>query len=375
MRICFLADGYSIHTIKWVNYFAQRGHEVHLIATRTGEGYFPAVRVYPLIRLTPYLWTITKFISGIIWIFQVWWLVRKIKPDILNAHYITRIGYMAVATRFHPLILTAWGSDILIDIKRNSLWRIFTKYTLRKADALIFAAPHMVETAITLAGDIIRDRIYRDNFGNIDLEKFNPTKKNWDVREELNLNNDCILIISTRNLNHVYNVETLIKAVPIVVEKVPETYFIIIGDGEERGKLERLAKELKIKENIRFLGVKPHEELPRYLASANIYVSTSLSDGTSVSLLEAMGCGLVPVVTDIPANQGWVKQGVNGFIIPPKDYSALAKKIIYLLDNEKDRKKFGIASRRLVEEKADYYKQMTEIEKIYEDLVCAQSRK
>jgi len=376
MRICFIALGSAIHARRWINYFAEKGHDVHFITFQPViDGYSKSVKIYNLIRIFPNLWSITRFICGIIWPFQVPLLLRKIKPDILNAQYITINGYLAVASGFHPLILTAYGSDILIQPKKNFLWRILTKYTLRKADALVFAAPHMAETAVILAGGFIRNKIYRDSFGSIDLEKFNPTKRNWDIYEKLNLNNNCFLIISTRNLRQVYDVETLIKAAPIVIEKVPKTYFVVIGNGEERGKLEKLAKDLNVKENIKFLGVKPHEELPRYLASANIYVSTSLSDGTSVSLLEAMGCELAPVVTDVPANRGWVKQGVNGFLVPIRDPNALAKKIIYLLENEEKRKKFGIASRKLVEEKADYYKQMAEIEKIYEDLVCVQSRK
>ncbi|KFI36453.1 hypothetical protein HX99_04255, partial [Peptococcaceae bacterium SCADC1_2_3] len=169
--------------------------------------------------------------------------------------------------------------------------------------------------------------------------------------------------------------DTLIKSAPIVIDKIPKTYFIIIGDGEKRGKLEKLSEDLNVKNNIKFLGFIPHEDLPKYLTAADIYVSTSLSDGTSVSLLEAMGCELVPVVTDIPANQDWIKQGVNGFLVPIRDHNALANKIIYLLENEEKRKTFGIASREIVEEKSDYYKQMAEIEKIYEDLVCVQSRK
>ncbi|KFD40919.1 hypothetical protein HY02_04290 [Peptococcaceae bacterium SCADC1_2_3] len=377
MRICFFAQGSAIHTRRWINYFAERGHDVHLITFEPViEGYNKSVKIYNLLRIFPNLWPITRFVSGIIWPFQVLFLfLKKIKPDILGAISITINGYLAVASGFHPLILTACGSDILIAPKKNYIWRFLTIFTLRKADALIFAAPHMAETAITLAGDIIRDRIYRDSFGSIDLEKFNPTKRGFGIREKLNLDNNCFVIISTRNLRQIYDVDTLIKSAPIVIDKIPKTYFIIIGDGEKRGKLEKLSEDLNVKNNIKFLGFIPHEDLPKYLTAADIYVSTSLSDGTSVSLLEAMGCELVPVVTDIPANQDWIKQGVNGFLVPIRDHNALANKIIYLLENEEKRKTFGIASREIVEEKSDYYKQMAEIEKIYEDLVCVQSRK
>ncbi len=112
----------------------------------------------------------------------------------------------------------------------------------------------------------------------------------------------------------IYSVETLIKAVPFVLNKLPETKFIIAGEGFERRKLKKLAESLRISKNIKFVGQLFEKQIPDYLKLSDIYVSTSLSDGSSLSLIEAMFSGSFPVVTRIPANEEWTKDEVNGFL-------------------------------------------------------------
>src|SRR5208337_4734618 len=125
---------------------------------------------------------------------------------------------------------------------------------------------------------------------------FLETGKNRGVE----LENRPMTILSNRNLLPIYNVSLLIRAIPIVLKEEPETKFLIAGDGTERGALEREAKNLNINSSVNFLGRIPHREMPDLLSQSDIYVSTSLYDGTSVSLLEALACGAFPVVTDIP---------------------------------------------------------------------------
>jgi len=101
----------------------------------------------------------------------------------------------------------------------------------------------------------------------------------------------------------------------------------------------------------------------------DVYVSTSLSDaGIAASTAEAMACRLPVVVTDVADNKKWVDNGVNGFVVPIKDPKSLAEKIIYLLQNENIRKKFGKINRKIIEEKNNYYKEMKKMEDIYKRL-------
>ena len=102
----------------------------------------------------------------------------------------------------------------------------------------------------------------------------------------------------------------------------------------------------------------------------DVYVSTSLSDaGIAASTAEAMACGLPVIVTDVADNKKWIDNGVNGFVVPVKDPKSLAEKIIYLLQNEDIRKKFGKINRKIIEERNNYYKEMEKMEDIYKELV------
>jgi len=170
-------------------------------------------------------------------------------------------------------------------------------------------------------------------------------------------------------LGHVHNVETLVKAIPPILKEIPDTKFIIIGKGEQKEYLMDLAKHLNVFEVIRFLGEVPNDEMPSYLASSDVYVSTSLSDsGLAGSTAEAMACGLAVVITDSGDNKKWVKDGEGGFIVPVKNHEMLAEKIIFLLKNKDMRLKFGKINREIIKEKYDYYKQIAKMENIYKEL-------
>ena len=103
------------------------------------------------------------------------------------------------------------------------------------------------------------------------------------------------------------------------------------------------------------------------LAQADIYVSTSLYDGTSVSLLEAMGSGAFPIVTDIPANREWITTGQNGFLVPVDEEKCLANRIIDAIRNQALLEKSRIKNLSIVEEKALWSVIIEKIKRMYHE--------
>lgn len=365
MRICYLANANSIHTQRWVKYFASHGHEVHLISQMPfGGNNIENIKLYVLRRFNPRIPIISLLVNLLFNVIQVKRWVREIKPDILHAHYITSYGFWGALSGFHPLVLSAWGSDVLIDPKRSLLSRVLIKYTLKRADFFIAWSSAIKVALLNFGAQESRTSVI---FLGIDTHQFNSARREERLRQWLGASKSPI-VISTRTLSSLYSVDTLIRAIPPVVEELPETKFVIIGDGDQKDYLVKLATDKGITNATRFLGRVPHDELPKYLASSDIYVSTSLSDGTSQSLLEAMACELAPVVTDIPANQNWVTEGNNGCLFPIKDYKILAEKIIFLLRDKGARHNFGTIGRNLVVEHGQYEQKMEEVEKIYQNL-------
>jgi glycosyltransferase involved in cell wall biosynthesis len=365
MKICLIADAMSIHTQKWANYFATKGHEVHLISSSPGEGYTESIQLHQLtVPLPQKFWEVLRLINVLVRVFKARRLVKRIKPDIINTHFITTNGFLGATSGFHPHVLTAWGSDILLLQQQNLYWRSLGKYALKRAD-LVTCDSEVLKSGLVGLG--VAPNSIKIIFHGIDTQKFKP-QPDKGFRTGLGLQGASV-VISTRSLMAIYNVEMLIRAIPLILKHTPQVSFIIAGDGEQKEYLEKLATSLGVSENVRFLGWIPPDELSSYLASADIYVSTSLSDSTSLSLQEAMACELAPVVTDLPANREWVTDGKTGFIVPVNDVSALVDRIIYLLENKKIGERFGKEGRKIIKKRAEYEKEMEKAEKLFEEMV------
>ncbi len=363
MKLCFLAGADSIHSVKWVKYFADRGHEVHWISlTPPTQGKVENAKFYHIEGFP-----LGKFrrLNLLLYPMRVRRLIAKIKPDVLHAHYAGVNGVVGALSKFHPLVLTAWGSDILITAK-SRIKGPLVKFALKKADVITCSADHVRDAMIRLG--VNAEKISVIYFG-VDTQKFRPGVRIEALRTELGIGNSPA-IISLRNLEPLYDVATLIRAIPEVLREVPEAKFVIAGRGSQEKELEELSQSLGVAGSVRFIGWIANDKLPQYLTSADIYVSTSLSDGgLAASTAEAMACGLPVIITDSGENSRWVNDGKSGFIVPVKDAKILAQKIVLLLKSSEKRVQFGREGRKVVDERNNYLKEMERMEKIYQRII------
>jgi glycosyltransferase involved in cell wall biosynthesis len=360
-----LANASSVHTSRWIKFFAERGHEIHVISFEDSKIERANVHFLKL----PVLVKNAAFPLKIASIYRIKALIRRIEPDVLHAHYVTNYGFFGALCSFKPFVITAWGSDVLV-VPETRLISMIKKhvaiFTLKKADVVTCDAKHMKEAMKKLG--VPPEKIKLIYFG-VDTRKFSPKQKSEMLKAKLEIFNSPV-VISLRNLESLYDVETLIKSAPFVLKETPKTKFVIAGKGSEEKKLKELAKSLGVEDNVKFVGFIRNDELPQYLNTVDVYVSTSLSDaGIAASTAEAMACGLPVVITDVADNRKWVEDGVNGFLVPIKDPKSLAERIIYLLRNEDVRKRFGKINREIIEERNNYYKEMEKMEDIYKELI------
>jgi len=354
MRLCYIADVTSIHTERWLSFFAAEGHEVHLITYKPGE--IEGVEVHTLPEMPGTLLTILRGIPA------ARRLIGEIKPDVLHAHYAVKYGWTAALSGFHPFILTVWGSDILITPKESWLVRRLVRRTLKEADLVTCDGDHF-RGALEEFG-LEMGKLETVYFG-VDTSRFRPAPRDEALAAELGIPRGPV-VISLRTLKPVYDVATLVRAAPLVLREMPGAVFLICGNGPEEVMLKELTRSLGVDRSVHFLGQVRSELLPRYLSLADVYVSTSLSDaGLAASTAEAMACGLPVVVTDFGDNGRWVVDGVNGFTFPPRNARALAEKLIALLSDKEARLRFGSQSRKVIEARNDYRKEMEKMESIY----------
>jgi len=361
MRICYLANASSVHTHRWVKYFVEKKHEIHVISFENARIEGTTVHVLKL----PLLVKSATFPLKMASISRIKALINRIEPDILHAHYVINYGLFGALCNFKPFVITAWGSDVLTipEARLISMIKMYiARFTLKKADLITCDAKHMKEAIVRLGA--VPETINIIHFG-VDTRKFSPGEKSEKLRTKLEMY-DSPTVISLRNLEPLHDIESLIRSIPSVLKEIPESKFVIAGKGSEEMRLKELAKSLGVSDNVKFIGFIPNDALPHFLNSMDVYVSTSLSDaGIAASTAEAMACELPVIITDVADNRKWVEDGVNGFIVPIKDPKSLAQKIIYLLKNDDIRRKFGKINRKIIEQRNNYYKEMEKMEDLY----------
>ena len=355
MKILFLGNAQIIHTRRWVQYFANAGHEVHLISLTSSFVSMDNVH-YHEVKKTP-----LRILNIVSLVRKVKKIIKSIKPEVLHVHYAGMYGLVGSLSGFHPFVLTAWGSDILI-AGQSGLTSTLVKFVLNKADLITCDADHMVDVMLKLG--VEHSKIKFINFG-VDTNKFYPKKQNDSLKYKLGIDNSPV-IISLRMLEPLYDIGTLIKAVPSVLEKIPSITILIAGTGPQEEELKKMATSLVVMESVKFLGFISNDELPQYLNIANVYVSTSTSDaGIACSTAEAMSCGLPVITTDFGANGDWIVDGKGGFVVPIKNPKMLAEKIIYLINNPEKSKRFGQMNQSIIKVRNDYHIEMKKMEDWY----------
>lgn len=367
MKICFFGDAAALHLWRWSRYFVNKGYEVHVITFNPNilDGYEP-VNVHVIRKQMPGSALIFRIMSLIPLMLDIKKIIRNINPDIIHSHSVVGYAWIAMLTGFHPFIVTPWGSDIFIDIQKSKIEKLFTTLALKKAD-LITCDGSSLRKALTKLG-IKPKKIYHICWGT-DTRTFNPKQGSKKIREDLGIFNSP-MIISSKSLEPIYDIESLVKSISLVLKKVPKAKFVIAGRGSQEAELKQLAKSMGVSNSVKFIGFIPSDKVPKYLASADIYVCTSLSEGgLAISTKEAMASELPVVITDLEVNTEWIENGANGFVIPPKDPKSLAEKIIYLIEHEDVRMKFGELGRKLVKESFEYDKELKKVENIYAQLI------
>jgi glycosyltransferase involved in cell wall biosynthesis len=312
-------------------------------------------------RRIPYLRMIIYYITGFILTFYV---VLKNKCNLIHVHWAIPTGLIGIwAGRLlrSPVIVTIHGSDFRMATERSSfLTRIFL-YVCQRAKQIICVS-ELQEKEIKKMG-IREDKISTFPMG-VDESFFvagTKQKRKQGGRRHT--------VLSNRNLLLPYNVSLLIRAIPTVLKEEPYTKFIIAGDGKEKEDLSTEAENLNVSSFVEFLGRVPHEKMADLLAQADIYVSTSIYDGTSVSLLEAMGSGAFPIVTDIPANREWITNRQNGFLVPVNKEEYLATKIIEAIRNQALREKSRTENISIVQGKALWSVIIRKVKEVYSGLL------
>jgi glycosyltransferase involved in cell wall biosynthesis len=356
MRICFIAVGTFNHIGPYIEYFKQAGHEVCFVSLSPGpERHVPT---YNLGLGGKYSETQGKWKYPLSML-RARKMIRRLKPDIVHAHYATSAGLAALVCGFHPAVVTVHGSDLTTGIK-SGIWRVLLTRIFRFADCVNVVSDDLGEMVLSLSID--KEKIEVLTLG-IDTRRFC-----YAQRAKIEKSGP-LRLICTRRLEPVFDHGTIIQALALLKEKGIIFEMVFAGSGSLLGVLKQQVGELGLDDCVGFMGKVPNEKLPELLGRSDVYLSASLWDGTSLSLLEALATGLFPIVSDIKANSAWIENGVNGFLHKVGDAGDLADCILRLLGGPEIAENAGPCNRKKVEEKADRNKNMKRLETVYKNLI------
>jgi L-malate glycosyltransferase len=348
VRIALLANAAVVHTRRWVEHFRARGHEVELWSLEAAP---PGLACHALPRAPlpgwlryPLAWpALSRALAAF-------------APDLVNAHYVPNYGLLGALAGRRPLAVTAWGSDLLTVGARDPFRTLRARFVLQRADAVLVDAVNLGAAARALGAS--GERLHVIPWG-VDRALFQPAAQR-----------EPGLLVSARMHEPVYDLPALIAGVRPALERRPEARFVITGDGSLRGELERLARATLPAGRFEFVGRLAPASLAALLGRAEVYLSASRSDSTSVSLLEAMACGAVPVVSDIEGNREWVGEGDGARLFAPGDVAGVTRALERALGDPAWREAARLRNRRVIAERGDWSTNMARIEALFAALAA-----
>lgn len=313
MKILFLGEALSPHLQRWHQAFEKLGWDVLTASSDHGPD-FSGHRLLPRADRGP-----ARYLSLVD---QTTALIREFQPHLINAHFLPTYGLVAATVNAHPWVLTLWGSDILVAGRRGLFRRLRSRHILKRADMVVADSRHALGVAESIA--TLQRRLVV-SFG---------VRQSWyesgSIRKILDA--PILRVLSTRRLEPLYDVATLIKAAAILRDSGFQYHLTVAGDGSQAANLHALAAQFQLGDLVTFAGYQSDEQLFNLYRTHDVYVSTATSDSSSVSLLEAMSQRLYPIVADIPGNQEWLS--APPYLFPVGDAAALAAKIRAAADPE-----------------------------------------
>ena len=407
MRICLIADARSPIAQNWIRYLIRVGHEIHLISSYPCD---PAVLPVASLHVTPVAlswfgsqsvrnggegkrtggalphWsTATKkaFLPLLAharhwlgpldvyrYVGRVRQLLTTLQPDLVHAMRIPFEGILAAEAlqgQKIPLLVSVWGNDFTLHALGSPLMGYLTRRTLARANGLHPDCYRDLYLAQQWGFTKTKPAAVLPSGGGIQTNVFRPGPGDRQLAKRLAIPADAPVVLNPRGIRGYVRNDSFFQAIPLVLKRKPNVIFLGLamqGSQMAEGWIERL----QIAHAVRLLPSVSREEMATLFRLADITLSPSDHDGTPNTLLESMACGAFPVAGNIESVREWLADGVNGLLCDQGDPTSLADALLRALDDQVLRKMAASHNQRLVAERADHQKVMTQAETFYQEL-------
>ncbi len=327
MKVLFFSRDYTNHDHRWLQALTDAGYQVSFLRLeRAGSNHDQRPLPEGVSEVDwsggkeAFKWEMAEKLQA-----ELNEIITREQPDILHAGPLNTGSVLAARTGFHPLVQMSWGSDILRFAQEDKAERVRVQESLNAADSLIGDCHAVRQAAISMGMD--NEAIATFPWG-IDIQRFSPNSRNAKLHSEIGWADDAFVVLHTRALEAAYGVPGVVDAFIEAAQKDARLHFLFAGGGSLHSQIQSNFEAAGLSARVHFAGQLSQAQQPDIFRSANLYVSGTFSDGSSVSLMEALASGLPVLVSDIPGNREWVEHGAQGWLFPAGDIEALAHKLL-----------------------------------------------
>jgi glycosyltransferase involved in cell wall biosynthesis len=272
--------------------------------------------------------------------------IRVFRPDVINVHYVMPTGLAglyAQQIKKIPVVITYNGRDVP-GPGVPPLWKYWHRIVGSNCSDMTFVSKYC------------RDAIYGPGFdqGHViyngvgDSGTISTSLKS-EIRSKLNLKNNERILFALQRLDPLKRVDILIRSLPKILKKFPETRLIVGGKGSDLTRLRKVATDLNVADCVHFAGFISKKELPVYFAMADLFVFHSTYETFGMVLAEAMSYSKAVVSVKNTAISEIVDHGKTGLLVQTNDHIAFSEAVLKLLADEQGRKKMGLEGKRKVD--------------------------
>lgn len=362
MKILYFSLGYSTHDHRFLKAISDGGHEVYFVQL---EGNQRQVESRP----------VPESVNQVIWkggrepfgwsklpalVLDFKRLLRDLKPDLVHAGPIQTCALIAVLAGASPLLTMSWGFDLMDDVHKSKWMEWVTRYTLRRAD--FFTSDANITRDKAVAYGMNPDKTVVIPWG-VDLEHYRIKNAEGRMAQE------GFVLFCNRSWETRYGVDVLARAFVKAAREREDMRLILLGGGSQGANIRKILQGGGVEQYVTFGGQISQADLPYWYHQADLYISPSHVDGSSVSLMEALACGLPCLVSDIPANKEWIVEDENGWLFRDGDADHLAEKILAAMNQRRKLPGVGRAGRSAAEKRADWKKNAAALMEVYRSLV------
>ncbi len=351
MRILYFSRDYCPHDHRILSAIVAGGHEVHYLRLEDAGRKLESRPIPEGVQVVQWRGGMNKFhwynIPSLVLSLKE--VIIDVRPDLIHAGPIQSVGLVSVLSGFHPLVSMSWGFDLMQDAEKNLYSRWVTRNVLLRSDWLFGDCQAVLNKAEKFGYNLKRSSFFP---WGVDLQHFSPGD-GTRLRKQLEWTDNTI-VFCNRSWEPQYGVDIVAKAFVKASEVNGNLRLLLLASGSQKEKIEQILNDGNVKNKVVFAGQVPNTELPDYYRAADLYISASHTDGSSVSLMEALACGLPAAISDIPSNKEWVSPGEEGWLFTDGSVEELSLLMQKLVEEKVDLAVMQIKARRKAEKSADW---------------------